>query len=142
MPASYNKQSNPKSMSLGVQASAGLLGSIAGAIGEGWAFNKDKQGCVYAYSSGGVGLVAGVSAGVEYGVWWDNPADYAGKWWGVEGSLAAEFGAAVGIYFNDKMQFLGFLVVPQAGLEVELKYVEGETWVLGKFPMQADDDED
>lgn len=117
-----------------------MIGTVAAAVGQGFPFNNKKKGTLYLYCSGGIGLALGAAVGVEYGLWWDLPKDYDGPWVGVEGSFASSFGAAVGLYFTKDMKFLGFLIVPQVGLEAELKFVEGRTWNLMKFSLESDDD--
>ena len=135
MPASYKKKSNPKCISVGFQAGGALVGSMSGSVGFAQPFSdpQHKPWSVYISAAGGLGLAIGAGAGIEVGVWWDKPGDLAGGFVGIEGSAALVVGATVGFYFNKKLQFLGFVIVPEVGAEAELKYVEGQTFVVANF---------
>ena len=128
-----------KTITVGIQgdAAAGVAGGAATGIAAKlkdlvWT-ERDQNEHTEAYRYSGVSVGGGVALGAsvapEIGLWTDKPSDLAGAFWGVELGAALSVGGEVGFYFNEKLDFLGFLVVPTVGAEVDIRVVGGVTAV-------------
>lgn len=134
-----------KSVSAGIQVSAGETGGASGVaadsdhLDKAYAGSRDGEDVDMAIYAGvgvsrGTASGGGGSAGVELGAWRDKPRNLAGACLGVSVGASYEVGLSVELYIStDITSFLGFNVVPQTGTSVDFNVIEGRTTVLATF---------
>ncbi len=81
-----------------------------------------------------VGISAGFDMALEFGFYSDLNNKLAGTNHGVVFGASFKAGAAVGVFFNDAGETLGFTItVPQGGFSGEAEYARGETTWSGSY---------
>lgn len=138
MPAS-KKNDTPDTFSVGVNAGAALGVGPVSSVGFAMPYNDDAFAGFFLGVGVTMGISAGAAAGVELGLWWDDVHNLGGEFWSIEISYAIQGGYTIGVAFNYQCQFLGFVIVPQFGTEVDIHYTRGITYVIHKWLPPGDD---